>query len=61
MKKFISLLKNKLGQTLKRKDFKKDLERLPPNLSKEEIYRLAYINGFWAGTTEAVLQIQEMQ
>lgn len=61
MRKFISLLKEKLGETLKRKDFSKDIERLPSNLSKEEIYRLAYINGFWAGTTEAVQSIQEMQ
>lgn len=61
MKRFITLLKEKLSVTLQRKDFKKDLDRLPSNISKEELYRLAYINGFWAGTTEAVQSIQEMQ
>ena len=61
MKRFITLLKEKLSVTLQRKDFKKDLDRLPSNISKEELYRLAYINGFWAGTTEAVQSIQEMR
>jgi len=60
MKKFITMLKEKFQTLLDKKDFKEDLARLPQDLSREDIYRLAYINGFWAGTTEAIESIQEM-
>jgi len=60
MKRFITMLQEKFQALLDKKDFQQDIDRLPKELSKEEIYRLAYISGFWAGTTEAVQSIEEM-
>lgn len=60
MQQFITMLKEKFQKLLDKKDFRQDLERLPAELSKEEIYKIAYINGFWAGTTESIQSLGEM-
>ena len=60
MRTLINKLQAKMQRLLKKQDFSKEVDRLPTDLSKEEIYRLAYINGFWAGATEATVSLQDM-
>lgn len=60
MRKFFTTLQEKFQRMLSKKDFQSEIERLPENLSKIEIYRLAYIKGFWEGTTETVSSLEEM-
>ena len=60
MRKFFTTLQEKFQRMLSKKDFQSEIDRLPENLSKIEIYRLAYIKGFWEGTTETVSSLEEM-